>query len=84
VDLHKNGVRFMKDDKDGNVTVARPSEEKTENIDRRGFLSMAGKIVIPTLGIIGLTLAAVRMSAAAVTERAKADAKDICFRTVCR
>lgn len=52
----KNGVRFMKDEKLRNVAGESPSEGKAEKIDRRRFLSIAGKIVIPTLGIIGLTL----------------------------
>jgi len=29
---------------------------KTEKVDRRGFFAKVGKVIIPTLGIIGLSL----------------------------
>jgi CXXX repeat radical SAM target protein len=32
--------------------------EKTEKMDRRGFFSTVGKAIIPTLGILGLSLTA--------------------------
>ena len=49
----------MKDDtRHGSATT-------TDRMDRRDFLSYTGKVVIPTLGILGLTLSAFPLTAAA-------------------
>jgi len=55
---------FMKDNENKDAAgAAFPAE--TEKIDRRDFLSIAGKMVIPTLGILGLSLTGFPRNAAA-------------------
>jgi CXXX repeat radical SAM target protein len=45
----------MKDNDAKNATYAAFPDKK-DRIDRRQFLSTAGKLIIPTLGILGLSL----------------------------
>ncbi|MDR3566088.1 MAG: Cys-Xaa-Xaa-Xaa repeat radical SAM target protein [Negativicutes bacterium] len=48
----------MKENNDSSVIVKTVTCSENEKMNRRGFLVAAGNLLLPTLGLIGLSLAA--------------------------